>query len=205
MTDLVLTLFESANQPTVMFDIDNTLNFSHNAAIGFLNGVGYNFTIRTAPEHFTTAIKPIDVPRYKAWKATPTAIWEIAPDTFAIKYVLWLLEATVDVMICSNHTPKARGAMAEWLTYWGLPLSPNVGGAGNKERVSTQFGPNKPLVWVDDSPQMIPYARPGVELALLDRVWTQTSLPAHVTLIKTMHDIDALIWINSVTNLFGGQ
>jgi hypothetical protein len=189
---------KALSTPAVLFDFDNTLSWFQESAMSLLAGRGYMFDERTAPLHLKGVLKPEDKEFLHTWHADPAAVWQLPPDMRILDLVTELMTDQRHVIVSSNRPASTAAAVREWIKWWGdVEPQTAIEGQGSKARLSASYGPDAPLVWVDDDPDMWAFARPGVTIVALTRPWTPPKAPANVLIAKTIQDIRTALGLAS--------
>lgn len=171
---------QALGRPTILCDVDETIAMYCSAACEAVNGAfGTSYT----PQMWRTFGGPL-TGEQRQWledaRHTDGAFWlAMAPDTIAVEALRALGRAGFPIILSSNRPAEQKAPTAAWVDYWRLPHGEiHLVGPGGKEQIASQYGPERPLVVIDDKPAMwasIP--RPGITLWSPRRPYTPSGTP----------------------------
>lgn len=180
--------------PALFFDVDGTLAFQPEASIVAVNA------------RFGSSLLTVEADSYPFAASLPEgqAAWltaqldsgivpaNLAPDTKAISVAARAQAHGYNIAICTERPPAQQELTAAWLKACGVPFDRLfVVGPGGKVDLLAQYGPDDPVILIDDSPivaQVVP--RDGVQVWQPARPYN-TGPPQGVWRFEHWHDVAA--------------
>jgi hypothetical protein len=93
----------------------------------------------------------------------------------SIEAVLDLAAHDCNIVITSHRPPAALQPTRDWLLRHGVAYAQLEVDFGSKAALATRYGPDRPLIFLDDDPTLIKILalpRPGIEVWLLQTPYT---------------------------------
>ncbi|MDB5910988.1 MAG: hypothetical protein JWP34_5105 [Massilia sp.] len=154
--------------PALFFDVDGTLAFQPEASMVAVNarfGASY-LTVEGDTYPFVASL-PEEQAAWLTGRLDSGIIHaNLAPDTKAIGVLHRAQKHGYNIAICTERPPAQQELTAAWLKAWRVPCDRlYVVGRGGKQDLLAQYGPDDPVILVDDSPfnaQLVP--RDGVQV-----------------------------------------
>ncbi len=180
------------SQPSVLSDIDGVLaNYTHALATAVSARFGINLDYTFASYHLDTALDDEQHLWAESWRHSPAAMMNITPNWHAIDCLNTLSATGIAVTIASSRPQAVAQATAEWLDRTGVQRSLTVlDGHASKHQIARQYGPDRPLVWIDDDPKLwVTEVRPGVEIWCPRHAYTPADPPAGVHVFTNWREV----------------
>lgn len=154
--------------PALFFDIDGTIAFETSANVVAVNArfdTAY-LTVEEDAYPFVGSLPGEQAGWLREQRASGIVAANLAPDTKALAVARRAREHGYNVAVCTERPPALEELTRVWLESVDAPVDRLfVVGPGGKEDLLAQYGPDDPVILVDDSPvnaQLIP--RPGVQV-----------------------------------------
>lgn len=175
----------AALKPTIVCDVDGVLACLESAAIGGVNArFGTAYTLDSAKQYSFEGWLP---PEQWAWLAvqfdTPAFYSTMAPDYRGIDALAKLYAAGYYVIIASDRPDAVTPATKQWLADAGVGYDEIHDGKDIKAQIAGQYGPDAPMILIDDDPKKMLLARQGVEVWAPRFRWTPMDLGLPFTFV----------------------
>lgn len=160
------------SRPTVMCDIDNTLNFAYCAYASAVNSrFNENFTAAKQQMYDFSSSLPSDQGIWlKSMHKNALMYANMAPDFRGIDALTALKSNGFRVIIATNRDPAMKGVTVQWLDQWNIPRDDLLVGPDVKVDYVTA---NPNTVAIDDDPAKAVLLPPhGATLWMPQRPWT---------------------------------
>lgn len=181
--------------PDFSIDIDGTIAFDTQAYLAIINnalGEHYSYADVSMYHDYSWTSNPQKAhDAVKAFVHSDEFGWTIAPDYAAIAAVQALYNAGFHIIVATLRNPKHEDATRAWLSQWQVPFHELRMGKLSKQSVADDHDVDNPVIFVDDCGDFQSLVKPGVELALLRRPYTDSfgTLRDGVTVYETWIDI----------------
>lgn len=151
MNDLYDVFTKSAQRPTILCDVDNTLAWTLNQSLAMLNAK-FNTNMRLSDVtvyHFAANLPFEQSTWLKAQYARNMTYVNLAPDFHAIDAVNTLYDRGYNVVIGTSRDAMMKNVTAAWLDEWGVKRSDLVVGETAKVDYVAQ---HSNVIAIDDDP-----------------------------------------------------
>ena len=172
MNDLYSVFAKSAQRPTIMCDVDNTLAWSMNQSLGMLNAMFHtNISLQDVTVYHFEANLPFEQSTWlKKQYARSTTYVNVAPDFHAIDAINTLHDRGYNVVIATSRDSQMKSVTENWLNEWGVKHNDLFVGPTVKSEYVTA---NKNVVAIDDDPSTaLELAALGAKVFIPERTYT---------------------------------
>ena len=157
---------------TLSIDLDGTLADFITPALRTVNErFGTNYTPDSFPtKPFGPHLPPEQRAAFQGFVADPEIYRTLDPLPDGVACTLALARAGYPIIITSHRPPASLIPTRDWLLAQGIPYLGLEVSFDSKAVVSARYGPDRPLIFVDDDPnlvQTLALPHPGVEIWLL--------------------------------------
>jgi len=157
---------------TVMTDMDNTLAFTNEELCGIINAMfGRHFDPMDFSQHQLAYYLNADqLAKILEVTHRPEYYTTMAPDLDAIRAIRAMNRHNIPIIVATGSPHNVYEAKEKWLHDWDVPYGTLVVGPDVKDEMAKKFGPDNPLLIIDDDP-MVAYTmpRPGVQVIMPGR------------------------------------
>ncbi len=183
------------SRPTLLVDIDGVLGFLTETVVTALNAhFGTQLVVSEMTDYWLEEVLPKEQSDWLvALFQKGITYANVAPDYSAIAALDACHRGGYSIIVSSDRPPETTGQVTRaWLEKWRVPHDHiELRGKGGKLAISKEYGPDRPMVLLDDDPRkMTTVARPGVEVWAPQRPWTpRPPYPAHCWVFGKWADV----------------
>jgi len=192
--DLYDAFTKSAQRPTILCDVDNTLAWTMNQVLGMLNA-RFDTNVRLADVtvyHFEANL-PIDQSTWVKMQLSKAITYaNIAPDFHAIDSINALHSRGYNVVIGTSRATTMKSVTAAWLEEWGVQYDDLV--VGPTAKIDFAMSTSNIIAIDDDPASALKLAEHGAQVWIPDRTYTPAwCKSSKITNVQVFSDWDALL------------
>lgn len=185
MTDMATAFTQAMSRPSILCDIDNTLNFQTEIVFPMLNArFGLDLlAFKQTSYRYVDGLTADQAAWLKAQMAdaSNTMYLNVSPDFNAINALGAFKAAGFHVVVATNRNPRLTSVTAQWVNQWDVPHDELLVGPDEKVNYVTA---NPNTVAIDDDPAKALLLPPlGATLWIPKRPYT----PTWVDMIGDVH------------------